>query len=285
MIGRALMLLLGVSTLARAAWAWHPRAEAGIETTAGPGGYLEAAADVSVEPLDPLLMWGRAASVRLDGDTGTDTTAGAEFRPAEWVRGFGEYGRGSGPGAFDRTTWRLGGGTTLFPGPGPVVAVHLDATVERTTHAVTVGGRRWDLLQEGLGLDLRVELGRRTEVSATWWTYRYDRDLGSVSRRLLVLSRRRRRPVFADAVSYVLELPRRAWGAGVALYPGAHVRVGYGLLRVEGEAGEEWGDAWIHRWDADGTRGRFRAGAGIETYVRPEGTDTYVSLRVGVSFP
>ena len=285
MICRAATLLLGIVALAHTAWAWDPRAEAGIEATAGPDGYLETAADLSLEPLDQLLMWGRVASVRFDGDTGTDGTAGAELRPADRMRVSGEYGRSSGPGAFDRTTWRLGGGTTVLPGAGPVGAVHLDVTVERTEHTVTVARRRWDLVQEGLGLDLRLEVGAQVEVSATWWTYRYDRDLDSVSRRLLVLSRRRRLPVFADTSSYVSELPLRAWGAGVDLYPATGIRVGYGILRTEGEVGVEWGDAWIHRLDADGTRGRLRVGAGVEIHARPDGTDTYVSARLGVLLP
>ena len=263
------------------------RAGAEVEMVTGPAGYRETSLRVN---LDPTAYLGFSAEVsRFEAD---DAEGGSTYRGSVVGRLPGraslEAGAGVSPeadGVERRVVW---GEARVVVWPlegGSPVRTEVTLTYEQVVHRFTLADRHPELVQTAFGAELRQGLVEQVEVYGSYWDYRYDQDLGEAVAALLRFIRLRPALSFLRTAVYLAGLPDRVYGGGVDLFPRLDVRVGLSLSRVDAAVDLTGGDAWVYGVDGDFLVNEWvNVGAGLELYETDGGTDSFVSVRLGVYF-
>ena len=263
------------------------QAGAEVEMVTGPAGYRETSLRVDV---DPTAYLGFSAEVsRFEAD---DAEGGSTYRGSVVGRLPGraslEAGAGVSPeadGVERRVAW---GEAWVVVWPlegGSPVRTEVTLTYEQVVHRFTLADRHPELVQTVFGAELRQGIVEQAEVYASYWDYRYDQDLEEAVAALLRFIRLRPALSFLRTAVYLAGLPDRVYGGGVDLFPRRDVRVGLSLSRVDAAVDLTGGDAWVYGVDGDFLVNEWvNVGAGLELYETDGGTDSFVSVRLGVYF-
>ncbi len=263
------------------------RGGAEVEMVTGPDGYRETFVRVDLDPSEYLGLSGEVSRFEAD-----DAEAGSTYRGSVVGRLPGraslEAGAGLSPeadGVERRVVWGEAW-VVVWPleGDSPV-RTEVTLTYEQVVHRFTLADRHPELVQTALGGEVRQGIVEQAEVYASYWDYRYDQDLEEAVAALLRFTRLRPGLSFLRTAVYLGGLPDRVYGGGLDLFPRPDVRVGLSLSWVEAVVGLPEGDARVYGIDGDFLVNEWvNVGAGMELYETDGGTDSFVSVRLGVYF-
>ncbi len=270
------------------AWEDAPlRGGAEVEMVTGPAGYRETFLRADLDPSAYLGL-----SVEVSRFEAEDAEGGSTYRGSVVGRIPGraslEAGAGVSPeadGVERRVAWGEAWAVVWPWEDASPIRTEVTLTYEQVVHRFTLADRHPELVQTAFGAELRQGVVEQAEVYASYWDYRYDQDLEEAVAALLRFIRLRPGLSFLRTAVYLAGLPDRVYGGGVDLFPRPDVRVGLSLSRVDAAVDLPGGDARVYGIDGDFLVNQWvNVGAGLELYETDDGTDSFVSVRLGVYF-